>query len=222
MIVGGLAVQILAAQQFKKYFRPTIDADILVETEPFKTFKEKLDGIAKTSKTKFGLGYHIRNGHFANIIELIQEKPLNQKNVFLLSFTRHQPELYSRIKTQVKQKLEFDFERINLESIGITPNLIQTKAKINSTTNQFINTERIEFLLENKYNRILKKKQIPTEINPYFEKLRLKIIQTGIQYHTGQEMDFIQEETHKMYFKDLNQYNILKDIYDFCLLKKIE
>ncbi|MBN1175820.1 hypothetical protein JXA48_04200 [Candidatus Woesearchaeota archaeon] len=53
-IVGGLAVQIYALSQFQDLLRPTIDADILVETIPFTEFKVAYgNSIGKMIKNKF-------------------------------------------------------------------------------------------------------------------------------------------------------------------------
>src|SRR3989338_3686146 len=102
LLVGGLAVQAVTHAQYPQYHRPTLDADITTPNVDFSTFRATYgQRIGSRAKDCFGLGYHLRNDHFSNGVQLIGEEPDGHKEVFLLHFTRLSPGLERRITEKV-------------------------------------------------------------------------------------------------------------------------
>lgn len=223
VIVGGLAVQAYAQSQFKNLHRPTIDADIVKENITFKTFKQSTgDPIGKLAKNKFGIPHHIINSHNANTVQLMNHPHLEQKEVFLLHYTRYQKELYSRIADAIKKQIESATE-IQLDKI-VSKEAIETKAKIKDIPAYHIRVLEEKELLQRKLQRVISKKKREPEvvIEAEYEAIRNKIIHQGISYKPkGLSLELLQAKILLSSHENSTQYNIEKDIYDFCLLKRI-
>ncbi|MBN1175819.1 hypothetical protein JXA48_04195 [Candidatus Woesearchaeota archaeon] len=140
-----------------------------------------------------------------------------------MTFTRHQPELYTRIEEKVREKLINDIHKVKLSELEITADEIQTKAKIEIKPEDTVNVESFWPLLENKFGKIISKSnKLNIGINPVFEFLRNQIIKGGTSYHPKDNLNNLREIIETSYIHNIEQYNIEKDVYDFCLLKKIE
>ncbi|MFA6072763.1 MAG: hypothetical protein WC758_01475 [Candidatus Woesearchaeota archaeon] len=220
LLVGGLNVQVIAYPQFKEYLRPTIDADILIETIPFKQFATTYGHtIGQTLKNKFNLGYHLQNNHFANTATLIENTPdLQSKQVFILSFTRHQDGLYEKINDQVKNEITTCGTSIPLCYLGIQEDSIHKKAKITDCECLTLNSRIPEKEIQVKIQRMQKKLNLPANIGKDFEKIRHDALSnSSAQIPTSLSNLY---EQIMMDFSNETTYNVTKDIYDYALLKK--
>ncbi|MCC7574717.1 hypothetical protein KO361_03945 [Candidatus Woesearchaeota archaeon] len=220
MIVGGLNVQIHAYEQFKNYLRTTIDADILVKNISFKDF---LQGYGKEIsvflKNKFDLHYHVQRNHNANTITTTTNKVESSKDVFLLSFTRYQDELYKKIKEDIEHELKNNFYNIPLKKLDITPETIMTKAKIEDTNNLYLKVRKPELELKRKLKRIEKKAEFKQELRPDYEDLRKKILNNS--YLNLENISSFHEQVLIDSVIKPERHDIEKDLYDYFLLKKI-
>jgi hypothetical protein len=221
MIVGGLNVQIQAYEQFKNYLRTTIDADILVKNIPFQEFSQSYGKeISIFLKNKFDIKYHVQKNHNANTITTINiNKEESSKDVFLLSFTRYQDQLYEKIKESIAHELKNNFYEMPLEKLDITPETITTKAKIEDTQNLYVRVRKPELELERKIKRIEKKAEFKQELRPDYEKLRKKILNKD--YLSLKNISSLHEQVIIDSVINPQRHDIEKDLYDYFLLKKI-
>jgi hypothetical protein len=226
VVVGGLAVQIYSHSQFQEYLRPTLDADVLIPNMPFKDFKRDYGSVmGKTLKNKFDIGYHIRNSQNANTVQLIDEgSDFANKGVFLLHMTRYQDPLYERIADKLKQDMSEGATKVPLHDIDITDKTVYNyKAKIRDTDELELRVLHCDEVRKRKLNKILDKATtLSVEVSPEYETVRETILDKGLSYKMKRDIDNLYESILRTYTTDSETYNVEKDIYDFCLLTKID